>query len=364
MSDKLKEQYSFDSSNLLLFLLQWRKPIIVVAAISLVASIIFSGPFFITPKYQSTVILYPASTSSISKALLDNSPGNRSDVLAFGEEEQTEQILQILNSNKIRDRIVKKYNLMEHYDIPANSKYRYTELLREYESNVTFRRTEYMAVKISVMDQNPQLAADMANDIARLIDSTKNDMLRERAIKGFDIVKAEYLHRKNDIRIMEDSLTVLRGFGVHDYESQAEMINRQYAIELAKQNHKGIKALEEKLDVLARYGGAYVSLSNSLEYEREQLSLLKAKFEEAKVDASEVLPQTFIVNYAYASEKKAYPVRWIIVLVSLLAATLFTVIVIIIYENLLKLNSKKKNPNMEVLTASHTSINKKSLGQL
>ena len=50
-----------------------------------------------------------------------------------------------------------------------------------------------MAVKISVLDKDPQMAADIANDIAELLDSTKNNMQKVRALKGFKIVEGKYL---------------------------------------------------------------------------------------------------------------------------------------------------------------------------
>lgn len=341
MIKDVKGSEDFDSTSFIIFLYQWRKPLIIVTLAAMIASIIFSSPVFITPKFKSTVIMYPVSTSSIAKALLSENVSEKQDVMQFGEEEQTEQMLQILSSNKIRDRIIDKYNLADHYEIDANSKYRKTKLYDTYEDNISFRRTEYMAVKITVLDKDPVMAAHIANDIAELLDSTKNAMQKERAIKAYQIVKAEYEQQLHFIQTMEDSLTKLRELGVHDYESQAEMINQQLAIELAKGNKKGVKALEDKLEILAKYGGPYVSIRDQLEYEKKQLSEIKAKYEEAKVDAEEVLPQKFVVDYAYPAEKKSYPIRWIIVLVSTLSAFILGILVLAVLDSVTRYNKKK-----------------------
>lgn len=325
---------SFDSTNILLFLHRWRKPLIIITVIAMLASVIFSSPFFITPKYKSTVILYPAATNAISKALLTENTNIQNDILDFGEDEETEQLLQILHSNRIRDKIIKKYRLMDHYGIDSASNYKHTRLYREYEDNISFKRTEFMAVKISVLDTDPQMAANIANDIAELLDSTKNDMQKQRAERAFEIVQEQYFKLRNEIAQMEDSLSKLRGFGVHDYESQAEMINQQLAIELARGNEPGVKRLEEKLEILAKYGGPYVSLRDALEHEKKQLSMLRAKYEEAKTDAEEVLPAKFVVNSAYKAERKSYPIRWLIVTVTTLSAFLFTLIILLIIENI------------------------------
>ena len=192
-----------------------------------------------------------------------------------------------------------------------------------------------MAVEISVIDKDPQIAANMANDIADLLDSTKNKMQKERAITGFSIVKREFERLKNEIAVMEDSMASLRMKGVHDYESQAEMINRQLAIEIARNaNSSGVRALEKKLENLAQFGTQYVSIRDQLEHEKKQFSQIKSKFEEAKVDAEEYVPQTFIVDRAYAAEKKSYPVRWIIVAVAAISSFLLTFFFLIIFQGI------------------------------
>jgi capsular polysaccharide biosynthesis protein len=292
--------------------------------------------------------------------LLVENARSEDDILAFGEDEETEQLLQILHSNRIRGRIIEKYDLMNHYQIGKKSQYRLTKLYREYENNITFRRTEFMAIKISVLDTDPQIAADIANSIASLLDSTKNQMQKERAVKAYEIVKAQYLKLMNEVAEMEDSLTILREFGVHDYESQSEMINRQLAIELAKGNTSAVKRLEGKLKILAKYGGPYVSLRDALEYEKKQLSMIKAKYEEAKTDAEEILPTKFVVNYAYKAERKSYPIRWLIVVVTAFSALLLTLILILILENLQHYLPLSKNV-LDALKTSPQYFNKGKL---
>ncbi|NOR88436.1 MAG: hypothetical protein GQ527_12580, partial [Bacteroidales bacterium] len=166
----------FDSSNFIAFLYQWRRSFFVVAITATVLSVIFSSSYFITPLFKSQVVLIPTSTNAISKALLNTSNGGKEDILEFGEDEQVEQMLQILSSNKIRDSIVSKYQLASHYEIEESDPYRNTKLFKQYESNVRFKRTENSAVKIIVYDRDAQKAADIANDIAVLYDVVKNGM--------------------------------------------------------------------------------------------------------------------------------------------------------------------------------------------
>jgi len=331
--DKKKEiAEDFNSLNIFYFIYKWRKPLIIIGISAFIISSIVS--LTIREKYKSTVILFPATTSSISKALLSDNSFKQDDVLEFGAEEEAEQMLQILNSDEIRTKICEKYNLMKHYNIDTTDKFKRTKLYDEFQSNISFKRTEYMSVKIEVMDVNPDTAAFIANDIAALHDSTKIRMQRERAIQALRIVKKEYFDKDAEVKLMTDSIKMINSYGLFDYESQSEVTTEQYAIAISKGEPRAIKALEAKLKVIADYGSAYVSLRDNLELQRKQLNLLKTKYEGTKVDVEQVLPQKFVVSNAFPAEKKSYPVRWIIVVVSTMASLLMAVIAILLIENI------------------------------
>lgn len=333
MSGEKDYSADFNSTNLLGFLYNKRKILIVVGLSAIVLSSIVS--FLIPPKFKATVILFPSSTSSISKALLaENQLGSKNDIMQFGEEEDAEQLLQILNSDEIRNKIIEKYDLMQHYKIDPAGEFKNTELINEYSDNISFKRTEFMSVKIEVLDGNPQIAANIANDIAALLDTVKNRMQKIRANQGFNIVAKEYQNILNEIKIKEDSLNALRSYGVIDYISQSDAYGEQYAIALSKGNKEGIRALEEKLRILADYGGAAMAITENLEHDRKQLRLVKTKYEEAKVDAEQTITHAFIVNHAFPAEKKSYPVRWLIVVISTLSALLGSVLIIILFDNI------------------------------
>lgn len=337
MIQKTSSANEFDASQLILFLYKYKKIFFIVSLIAITLSVLFSSSWFITPKYESEVVMYPAASNSISKSLLTESQSVEQDVLGYGEEAATEQMLQLLSSSRIRNKIVARFDLMNHYNIKSTDRLKNTKLQRHYENNIQFSRTEYMAVRISVLDKDPQMAADIANEISMILDSVKNNIARQRAVQAFRIVEKKYKEMLADISLMEDSLTKLRKLGVHDYESQSEMINQQLAVELARNNKSGVKALERKLDVLAEYGSGYIGLSQQIEYDREKLSLLKRKYEEARVDAFEVLPQKFIVQKAYKSEQKAYPIRWLIVVVVTLASLFVTALSLVMVDSVNRL---------------------------
>lgn len=339
MQEEKNVGLDFDSSNLLLFVYRWRKPLVIVTVAAAVLSAIFSAPMFVTPKFESTVIMFPTSTASISKSLLAKNNVAKEDLLAFGEEEQAEQLIQILNSDEIRAKVIEKYDLMNHYEIDTTDLYKQTKLFKEYESNIKYKRTEFQSVRIDVLDSDPQIAADIANDIAALVDSVKNRMQKDRAFKAMRIAEAEYLEMKGYVKELEDSLNTMREMGVNDYESMSERFNEYYAKAILEGNTRAAEKLAEQLKILSKYGGAYVSIRDMLEHEKEQLSHLRAKYQEARVDAEQTLPHKFIVNSAFPAEKKSYPIRWLIVLVSTISTFLIALLAIIGYENVTRARS-------------------------
>jgi uncharacterized protein involved in exopolysaccharide biosynthesis len=181
----------------------------------------------------------------------------------------------------------------------------------------------------------------MANDIASLLDSTRNMMQKERAVKAFQIVNEEYISLEQEINTIVSSLRYLGSKGINDYERQAEVLNQQLAISLSQNNQQAVRAIQQKLDTLGKYGGDFLSLKNTLEFKTEQLTLLKTKFQEAKVDAEQFLPQKFIVNSAYPAEVKSYPIRWIIVVITAFIVFFTTIFTIILVENYSKFQLKK-----------------------
>ena len=332
---KKKKGFVYDAFDLIRFIWDKRWILIGVSFIAFVASIIVS--LSITPKYKSRVIMFPAASISVSKNLVETSvvTSDTKDILTFGEDEEAERLLQILYSDKVRDHITQKFHLMEHYEIDTNTtKYPYTQLVNKYKSNVKFRRTEFMSIEIDVLDTDPQMAADIANDIASYVDSVYYQIKLARAYEAYSIVEKEYNESKQMIEEITDSLKVIRSLGVNDYESQSEGLNKAYADALGAGKMDVANIIKRQLDVLSRYGGLYVELDYKLEWEIERNSLLKAKMAAARVNLESNMTNVFIVDRANKSERKAVPKRSLIVIVSTISTFALALLLLLIIDNI------------------------------
>ena len=324
--------YDFSSLGLLQFALRKWKPLIIFPVIMFVLSAGIS--LTIKNKFKSSVILFPAAQTSISKILLSMSGGGEDGITTIGEEEQAENLLQVLHSEHIRSKIIEKYDLMNHYKINPNDKYKFTKLHKKYKKNIKFRRTEFMSIEISAMDEDPQMAADIANDIAALLDSTMIYILKERGMKAFEIVENEYLNLARQVSKLEDSLEILGSLGIYDPEMQAQALSEAYSQTVVKGDAKAAGQLQKEIDILAKYGSRFTNIMVYLEFEKENLSNLRSKYIEAKVDAEQKVPHKFVVDSAFKAERKTYPKRSLIVFFSTLSTFILTFLVLLVAENL------------------------------
>ncbi|MBL7937717.1 MAG: hypothetical protein JNL43_00040 [Flavobacteriales bacterium] len=332
-----KHGKALDSFDLVLFLWERRTLIGGITALGAVVGVIVA--FVITPLYKSEVVMFPAITNSVSKALLNEQSTGRDDILALGDEEDSEQLLQMLHSDKIRDRVTQRFDLMTVYEIDTTSKQRNTELQEAFAEHITFERTKYASVRVQVLDPDPMRASDMANYIADQLDSVWTEMARERASKGYRIVETKVAELTEEIRVMTDSMRVLRELGVHDYHTQTERYNEYMGAAIVKGDQRAIREFEERFKVLAKYGGPYVTLQDRLFNETKRMSVLRMKLEQAQADMDSDLPHKFVVNRAQPSDKKFSPIRWLVVAISTVSALLLSLLLIVVQSNVRKIRA-------------------------
>ena len=72
-----------------------------------------------------------------------------------------------------------------------------------------FSRTDNLAVEITVMDTDPQLAADIANEIADYYDILKRQIIQQRSIEAFNILEEEMKLTDALVMSLTDSLSQL-----------------------------------------------------------------------------------------------------------------------------------------------------------
>ena len=332
------KEFDFNFIDIVSLVWGYRKPLLIITLSAAILSAIFSSPFFITPKYQSEVIFYPTTINSIGNAMFTDLTQRQADPLAFGEEEEAENALQLLNSSALQERIVKNFDLLNHYEIDKEGGSPQTDLSRTIQNNIKFNRTRHLAVSITVLDESPEKAAEIANGIGALYDSVKTEIQRQVSLQALIIIEDEYKGKQVEVMDLRTGLKQLGEKGITNYEEQSRAI----AEELYKVNANSStgRRLQEVQDKLAKYAGDYTYLRETLILELESLSKLKKRYEKAKVDVEKTLPQKFVLTSAFAAEKKTYPVRSLIVLLVTASVVFFSIVTLLILNQLNMLKKK------------------------
>ncbi len=323
MQDKNKIDQG--AQDFFVFLYKKRKPLLIVFIIAGIGSVIAS--LLMTELFRSTAIVFPAATSTVSFSEQRNAKAGAMD---FGEEEQAEQLIQILQSSRIRNKIVEKFDLYNYYEIKPDESNRNFKLQKNYDKHIKFERTRYGSIIIDVLDKDPVRAADMANYIVKLIDTVKNEIVKERTVPAFEIISRKYRQLESEKLQLEDTLIKLSMMGVVTKESRANLYTSLSQVKSAA-DHDYIK---KAIEVNAAYGALYDGLAELREFKTDKLTTLEAAYEQAESDASSDFTHKFDVETAVPADKKAKPKRLIVVLVSTFGALAAAILILLVQEKL------------------------------
>jgi len=304
----------------------------IVTMTSAILAAVFSSPFFITPMYEATVVMFPTKSNTISKVLYNTF----ADFLQYGDVEEAERLLQVVGSATIRQRVIDRYDLMNHYEISEDAEYPNTTLWKEYHQNVTASRTKYGAVQITVRDKDPVMAANIANEISALVDTVQNEMRSERARIAVEATERIYEFADAEISIAEDSLRNIMRMGIVEYGAQTEMLTRQLAIDISNNNQRGVEAIQKQLDILREQAGVFLTQRVQLDQITRNYFGIQKIAEDARIDYEKFVPFKFVIDEAYVPERKVYPVRWLIVFLATFAAGVMGTLSIMAYETLVR----------------------------
>ena len=292
----------FDTTPLLKAVFKWKWHIIAITLIASVCGAIFSGPTFITPEYKSEAVVYPSGISE------------------FSDETYTEQMLQVMDSREIMDSVIKTLNLMEHYKIDPNYKYARTALVGEYRDRVSISKTPYDAVKIKVLDRDPELAYQMVNEIIRLYDVKFNEIHKAKKWEYVKMYEKNLAKKYSFIDSLKRDLAQIVGDG--------NMINYLY---LSKGN--SIAYFGEGNDNNPENIPNAIALVELIASETEAYSEVRLEYEEEIREAAGEMSFINVVSYPFVADKKAYPVRWLIVALCGIGSFLLSILVVVSIEN-------------------------------
>ena len=285
---------AYDHNTTLRFFRRWWKLLTCVFVIALVGTLVIS--LLITPRYKATAVLFPTNSNRLSKAIMDYHYSL--DFMDYGIERDCEYAIQILSSESMRRDVCEHFNLMEHYGIPQSHPHKLFELNEQYRSNVHVKRTEFLGVEVSVLDVDPQWAADIANYIAANYDSVCHRIHHDRATDAARIMQGVCDDLEQEICDLQDSLRTKP-----QYAPAIQMLIADKCKELAD---------------------------------------LQTRAAQTRVDMDQNVSYKFLLDQAEVADKKAYPKRAVIVLLGTFGAVVMCILVLLLIDYM-----KPEEPRVE-----------------
>jgi len=322
------KNFELNSTALLRSLWSYRKIILIVGVVAFILSAI--AAFLITPKFKATAIIYPPVANQASKELITEN--KQEGLTVFGETEEAEQFLQILSSRTLKDSVIARLNLMEYWDIKLSNIHKMHEVYTRFDQNIRTKPTQYQSVIIEVMDRDPEMAARIANAVVDVSDTLMRSTKSQVAKKALAALEAQYNKGLEEMKAAEDSLTFVMQQGVVHLKKQAEQYYKDYTKALLTNDKKAIGILEKQIKPLQEYGSRYERYRNEVQDMALQLTELKLSLKVLRVEAEQSIPSQFVIDRAVAPDKKAYPKRSIVIVLSTLSALFFAVFAIVVAE--------------------------------
>lgn len=318
-----------------------RKHIVIASVIAAVIGLVYS--FVAKPVYTSTAFVYPANLG------------------LYGQESQTEQLLQFLESNEVRFYLMDKYKLARHYKIDT-TKPRYIATFEDViNSQVKITRTKYESVEIKVQDCDPDTAQLIAYGVIEAVNYLIEKEHREKYME--DVLNSKiYLDYKT--KEVDSSLALLKqmnekngaltvgmqvketvknqykmnsgGNSLNEYISMSEQLK-----ELEKENKS--KTLPELLTNINIYSLEYNKVNTFFD---DQVRTWTAAFNDYQKKLSEYNRKNSFVAYAARPNRplnqswpKPFLVAGICALVMLIFSVLYFVFIDIIKESYAKITA-------------------------
>ena len=299
---------NFNNLSLVQLIFKWKWHILIITLVAALCGAIFSSSKFITPLYKSEAIAYPANISP------------------YSDESETEQMLQIINSQSIVDSIIEKYDLWTDYKIDRNYQYAKTYMMLEYHDKIKISKTPYEAVSIVVNDKDPFVACNIAKDILKFYDKKVAQLHRDKVAEVVNMYARQLEMKQQDIDNLKQQLANLgTNYGMANYVGQSREITRAYLSGSARAN--------ELMQNLEQYGPEAIDLENKIIAEATTYVDVKLDYEQNLRFYYSDLTYSNIVTEPYPADKKSYPVRWVVVALCGLGAFLLTILVLFIIEN-------------------------------
>lgn len=307
----------FDNQRILQLIWKRKFHFLIIGFIAIVLSAIFSGPTFIKPKFKSTARVYPTNIWTLSN------------------ESETEQMIEILNSNDIKLKMFDVFGLDKVYRISKDDPNYLTYMFDLYNTNVSVSKTEFETAEIKVLDHDPVRASNMCDSIIGFYNKKVRELHKIKDKEMVNISQKELGKKYSQLSQLETRLDSLRNAtGIISFDEQVPELTRGYMNALA--NGRGsaadTKKIEKLYDNFSKDGTQAAFLEDRYRQTLQVIDSLSNQYEFYLMEYEKDITYSHVVEYPFPADKKAYPVRWLIVLLSTISAVFLALLVFLVLD--------------------------------
>lgn len=209
--------------DVLLILAKNKNTIIKITFSILVISVIIA---LVLPKsYKSTMQFFPPPSEQmgfggILNSILPSAPTS--------SKLSSEAILIVLRSRTLKEKIIKKFNLVEYYGIEVPEKLIETinsnMIINEYREG-GFGFNPIVSIEFSFIDESPEMAENITKSFVFYLDSMIQNINYERLSHTFEKLEKRYKQNITEIKNAEEKFKAFQEkYGVFQIESQMQAL--------------------------------------------------------------------------------------------------------------------------------------------
>lgn len=343
--------------------------IAIVVGVSALLAFILTLPFIYKPEFKASTIIYPSSAERYDVINLFH---DEPILFLYGTSKEVEKLDNTASTEEVKLHVIDSLDLWDAYGVdPENDESPKYYVYRTYDGNVSTTQVSGNGLEITAYDVDPERAAAIVNTIIKKVDEISKRMLTENKAGILKMYEQGYLELTEQLALYTDSIRNIRQqYNVlnTEYQTQAlvqqvmqaesDLAAKQATLRaILKRFGDGVDAAGIRLEITAlksrvyslvnKNSGSSINLESFREGLDQVLSLEEiceylsrdVKDAREKVEYLQMMDEAnyttlFIPEYAQAPDKKARPIRWLILVATVLIAGLVSVMGAILADKL------------------------------
>lgn len=294
-----------------------RYKVIITTVIFFISSLVIT--YFIPKKYVAFGVVYPTQSNIMTE--VEKNP-------QFGFDIHADRLIQLFESDRVKQRIVKEFDLINYYELDTTKPGWKYNLNKNFSTDITFNRTRYLSVAIQANMKDPFMSANIVNRLIELIDTVRQELF----IYNSNILFDTYQKKLEKQQLIVDKLLV-QMFDGKDGNTNNHLLAANRLKQLDKRDDNGEFVLAD--DLVKQYLNSNYTIKkerllNDYYHEVGVYNSIRAKYSELKSRMDLPFPGVYKIITAEADDKKVSPSYFVNGIIGLLLGVVLSMTLVVL----------------------------------